>query len=886
MTAQKSGSAQKVLDSAVYKTELEQVVSAILKKCELRDSESTIASVFENELYHFIKVQFGIDIKFNKESGKNYFRHEFQGRIDAISNGFVIEYKRQTKLQEAADQNKAITQISDYLTQLENHGKVCNGVLTDGRRACFFYWRKQSLRHSGFTTIGTASLDKIVRFLIGSEEKAFTSENILSDFTLKDKRNPTYELSQVLYGCVQNNASQRTEMLYREWLSLFHLSEMDKGKNKDIAARKKVLGEFFNSDLKDNDQDYKALFALQTAYALVIKLIACKAIGRLAYDNDIQYFGDLTEASSDDLLDFFMKLEDGYVFKAGGVLNLLEGDYFSWYSSPEQWSVKLATPIRKIISQVELYSTNAESRLETADIFKDLYMDFIPQEVRHSLGEYYTPDWLVDHIVDEAISRYGDNDTWTGIDPCCGSGIFVLKMVDRIVADKDSENICESDRVKLLDELQHRVIGIDINPLSALTSRVNYFLAISRFIHPGDNVEIPIYVGDSAVMPKRITMGMTECYQYVIETTFAENGENKEIEATLPVSFVENDTFLQTMDNIQTYVKSDNADVLNDFLIDSIGSVATDPEIQTAVRSFAETLTELHRNNWDGIWVRIVSNFMLIARISSRDIIVGNPPWVKWEYLPEHYAKKLKDACFERDMFSGQSYMGAISLNICAAIAIMTASAWLSQDGVLAFLMPRNLLTQDSYEGFRNFKLAAPRAKERLFLQYVEQWPTNGLFGEGSVEPCATFYYQSKRIDYSTGVSVSSYTKLRGKDLHSSNRWNAASKNFSIKNDLAVQLDSRRTGFTIVPNDDSKLITNLKLIVGTSDYKGRTGVEFVPEEVTFIKPVAQSSKEGQWVFKGMKMKRSIHKVSTDEEFILETKFVRPLINLSFQRESN
>lgn len=75
---------------------------------------------------------------------------------------------------------------------------------------------------------------------------------------------------------------------------------------------------------------------------------------------------------------------------------------------------------------------------------------------------------------------------------------------------------------------------------------------------------------------------------------------------------------------------------------------------------------------------------------------------MKWEYLPTNYANKLKNNIDKR-LFSGQSYMGAIALNLCALIANTTSSAWLSEKGVLAFLMPETILTQDSFEGFRNF---------------------------------------------------------------------------------------------------------------------------------------------------------------------------------------
>ena len=35
------------------------------------------------------------------------------------------------------------------------------------------------------------------------------------------------------------------------------------------------------------------------------------------------------------------------------------------------------------------------------DLFRELYHSLVPRSVRHRLGEYYTPAWLVDHVLDQ-----------------------------------------------------------------------------------------------------------------------------------------------------------------------------------------------------------------------------------------------------------------------------------------------------------------------------------------------------------------------------------------------------------------------------------------------------------------------------------------------------
>ena len=52
-----------------------------------------------------------------------------------------------------------------------------------------------------------------------------------------------------------------------------------------------------------------------------------------------------------------------------------------------------------------LPTTACRSRTSSADaecdLFKRLYEDLFPQSLRHQLGEYYTPDWLARHVLDQ-----------------------------------------------------------------------------------------------------------------------------------------------------------------------------------------------------------------------------------------------------------------------------------------------------------------------------------------------------------------------------------------------------------------------------------------------------------------------------------------------------
>lgn len=456
----------------------------------------------------------------------------------------------------------------------------------------------------------------------------------------------------------------------------------------------------------------------------------------------------------------------------------------------------------------------------------------MPNEVRHSLGEYFTPAWLADNVVNRAIGMLPEEklNTWRAIDPCCGSGIFIISLIKKIQNGYELYSLTIEEKNSLLEDILNRVQGIDLNPLSVLTARVSYFLSILPLLND-QKFEIPIYLGDSADIPQKVNIGGIDCYNYKIET------KQGSFAVDLPCVFVESKSFFEQMYRLQTTIKAEDSELLFQQLINYIGQTNVNEEITRLIKKLCNNLVKLHENEWDGIWIRIASNFMLIARVKDIDLIVGNPPWVKWEFLPQNYALKIKSLCIDRKLFSGQTYMGAIALNLCALIANVTADAWLTDEGILAFLMPKTIMTQDSYAGFRKFYL---KDNSRLYLQEIDDWSKAGNPFIVTTEKFLTYFYSRKDVNYSKGIPINYYNKKNKIKITEINRYHSFQKIsnfFDIKDGMAYQLDETRTGFTMVPDRDFEILEKFQIIIGECQYKARSGVEFTPAEVYFVEPM-------------------------------------------------
>src|SRR5690606_22611881 len=50
-------------------------------------------------------------------------------------------------------------------------------------------------------------------------------------------------------------------------------------------------------------------------------------------------------------------------------------------------------------------------------------------------------------------------------------------------------------------------------------------------------------------------------------------------------------------------------------------------------------LVALDKANNNGVWARIIKNSFAPLFVGKVDFVVGNPPWINWENLPEAYRR-------------------------------------------------------------------------------------------------------------------------------------------------------------------------------------------------------------------------------------------------------
>jgi len=845
---------------------------AIRSETQAAPNEATIESAFERHLFTLLR-SIGVEYAPVKEGQVSGTILRQSGRTDSRFREVIIEFKHRTEMVTQTQVETHLLQLTDYMQALAKGADVEQvGFLTDGLR-----YVKVNRAGDGTVSISAPApidadgLRVICRTLMAARASALNADNLVRDFCGTNQNGYLFKAARRLFHSIVKSATLKTEMLRSEWESLFRLAHEDTSQQARIQARRAALSEIFDFEIESTPLEYLCLFSLHTAYAIIIKLISYKVVSDTMFGTSLQDYKSLLSSDDDTIQAFCANLEEGDLFRQVGILNLLEGDFFSWYSDRDQWNPEVASSVREILTVVARYedARNIFSANKAVDLFRHLYESAIPQVVRGSFGEFYTPLWLAQHVLESSGFKSGER----VLDPCCGSGTFLIAALQSC-----RESVDMSDRAGALKTLLSSVVGIDLNPLAVLTARIHYFIYLSDLIDSGDeNVVIPVFLGDASNVPVIEGDVGKEFLKYELNTL------KTPLLISLPLRFVrDTDTLFRVMNEFEELLAQGAYDDARQVFDECATQIAASASERESLLSLADQITDLEKNHWNGIWARIIANFASTVAIGKFERVIGNPPWIDWKSLPGGYRETVKALCIDKGLFSGAGRTGGINLNVCALIAHVSATNWLAEGGRLSFLMPRELAVQPSYEGWRR---SVGGAECRLVE--FHDWSDAGHPFEPVREDFMTFSIERGGVA-GDAVSCTAFEKR-----HRSDKpwlWNdlaTAKANLDVRNRFAKAIIPNSSAFTFA--DTGQELEDFRFIAGKSEYIGREGIEFYPQELVMFRYLKAGPKPGTVFvenFQGRKSKFRIPK----QTILLETEFLFPLVKgpyiKSFSYEEN
>ena len=857
--------------------QLTEVMSDRINTIALQaESESTIAFEMDHQLVNIsdlILIPAGYDgyTPYRERSVKltafddddtKFHAVSKNGRIDSKYNNFIIEYKKHSKYLTIADMEKAEKQAIKYLQALnqEEPGEYA-AMVTDGFQYQFIEWIDNTFHSETVERFDGKALSRLIKNIIKLSVKSLDAKNLINDLVIAQHRgtNLIYSMTKAINTSLDSMCMETT-ISYSSWLDNFGLSHDDASQQQAIEERRKDLASIVGKKEIGSNEEYRILFSLHTATAIIGMLIAYKVVSVIKNNRKEYSLRKLYNLEPRFLRTELNRIANGAVSSEIHIYNLLELNCFTWVFLEEQWTEQIYHTINDVISVLLKYENMPDLTSRTDDLFRDLYMAIMPTSVRHSLGEYYTPSWLAENVINEAI-RYSPLKGINGVrvlDSAAGSGTFPHKVISM-----KRKEYCNLEKGKQLEHILTEVASIDANVLAVILARINYFITIADLISHEQKIYIPVFIGDSTVSNSD---KLTEDKKYYVDKLL--DAEGNTVTLRVPTHSVNNkEEFINTI----RFMADISDDENDDSLIRQLDKICTEDETE----EIKEDWIRLKRRGMlSDSMVSTITDYYLLCALGKYDMIVGNPPWVDWKSLPSVHREKIKNACVSRKLFSGDRRTGGINLNVCALLSNITAENWLAEHGVMAVLMPQNLLFQQSYEGYRNLYIEGDR---RLYFQEIVDWSMSGHPFYPVQQLFCTYIISDTKQDYFKGIPYREIVLNKGIKLEKiSDKISQDTFNdyFTINEKVIGRTTETRTALTVA--DNISVLKSIQKISGTTSYIGREGVEYYPQELQlFILKNVNHEKQtvSLETYKNKRSKYSIG-VRTPE---IETKYLRPLV---------
>jgi len=139
----------------------------------------------------------------------------------------------------------------------------------------------------------------------------------------------------------------------------------------------------------------------------------------------------------------------------------LEVDYQAIFETDIIDEIELSADMSKIIIQLTENLSHWSFELMHLDVIGAVFEKLIPAKARHSLGQYFTPDNLVDLIVSFCVRGSDD----LVMDPTCGTGTFLIRSYNRL------KNFKRKPHHSLLEQIW----GFDIASFPAELATINLY---------------------------------------------------------------------------------------------------------------------------------------------------------------------------------------------------------------------------------------------------------------------------------------------------------------------------------------------------------------------------------------------------------------------------
>ena len=412
--------------------------------------------------------------------------------------------------------------------------------------------------------------------------------------------------------------------------------------------------------------------------------------------------------------------------------------------------------------------------------------DLPNQQERKSSGSYYTPQYIVDYIVQNTIEPLIDqivkntNNKFEQIekilslnilDPAMGSGHFLIGVVNYV-----AEKICEIEDEEITEQhlnerkrdvVRRCVYGVDINPLAVDLAMVSLWLETLSSDKPLSFLSAHLKCGNSL-------LGSEIDILFNKQTTLMESQKGREqfkrtIKDFLMFENLEDDSASAVKIKIEKYQSIQSKGTIY-YNIKSLLDCKVAESFGIKIPIIADFKTKIGENSLDFFTDKYWQKIQQLAlqhrffhwdlefpdifydengkkiQNSGFDGVIGNPPW------------SSKIAKEDTKILAKKLGWSEKNINICA-LFISESLKKLKPDGIFGFLLPKVVIKNLAYQNVRK------KILEKYFLKHIDDF---GQF-PGVASDAVSFIIQHSLIHNETEISFFENEKIIRQNLIDSN---------------------------------------------------------------------------------------------------------------------
>jgi N-6 DNA Methylase len=613
-------------------------------------------------------------------------------RIDVEIGQTVFEVKRD--LRTGNVRADAVTQLTGYVRdRAATLQQRYVGVLTDGAEWHLYHLADDGLRLVSSLELKTAAPD-VERLVVWLESVLATARRI------------TPTPPEIVRRLGATSPAHKLDALE---LAGLYAANRD---HPEVRLKRELWAKLLTTALGTNFGGEDALFVEHTLLVATAEIIAHAVVGIDPSDPTIGV----------------RSLLEGALFATSQVGGVVEPDFFDWVAEVPGGDRFVRTLARRLC--------RFEWGAVQHDVMKVLYESVIEAQTRHSLGEYYTPDWLADEVVETAVT---DPLGQRVLDPACGSGTFLFHAVRRYLEAAHDAEIAGPDALR---GVTRNVMGVDVHPVAVTLARVTYLLAIGiqRLQAPDRPAfSVPVYLGDSMQWGQEPTLLNSEGLTVPTDDgaqLFAD-------QLRFPERLMQDaGQFDRLVAELAAKASQRRPGAAIPSLAATFRLFAVHPDDQATVEQTFATMCRLSDEGRDHVWgyyVRNLARPIWLATEPNRvDVLVGNPPWLAFRHMPAGMQATFRQMSADRGMWTGASV--ATHQDLSALFVVRSIELYLRKGGRFGFIMPLAALSRRQFAGFRKGSYEAPG--HTLSITFNRPWdlhlvkpsffpvPASVIFGE------------------------------------------------------------------------------------------------------------------------------------------------------------